>query len=145
MNSKDSPKLIKSNSPIIMKTEMHTCLRLTFYFSLVQSNLLLGINTGCHTEVFNYVSQLLINYPGRVKILLGKSDWDLPKDQWHKILTLSQTSPSFHLFAVEAFWKHCGKRRNCLQRAISPFPTVFSTKFRDFSAIFIKPFQFGRV
>ena len=22
--------------------------------------------------------------------------------------------------------KHCGKRRNCLLRAISPFPTVFS-------------------
>ena len=26
----------------------------------------------------------------------------------------------------EGFGKHCGKRRNCLLRAISPFPTVFS-------------------
>ena len=25
--------------------------------------------------------------------------------------------------------KHCGKRRNCLLRAISPFPTVFSKDF----------------
>ena len=28
-------------------------------------------------------------------------------------LTLSQTSPGFHVFAVQAFRKHCGKRRNC--------------------------------
>ena len=26
----------------------------------------------------------------------------------------------------KAFWKHYGKMRNCSQRAISPFPTVFS-------------------
>ena len=24
-----------------------------------------------------------------------------------------QTSPGFYLSAVQAFWKHCGKRRNC--------------------------------
>ena len=32
----------------------------------------------------------------------------------------------------QAFSKHCGKRRNCLLRAISPFPTVFSTRFNNF-------------
>ena len=41
-------------------------------------------------------------------------------------LTLSQTSPGFYVSAVQVFWKHCGKRRNCSLRAISPFPTVFS-------------------
>ena len=27
---------------------------------------------------------------------------------------------------IQTGWKHCGKRRNCSLRAISPFPTVFS-------------------
>ena len=56
-------------------------------------------------------------------------------------LTLSQTT-SFRVFQIErvcrqqflSWWqkvfqmdrKHCGKRRNCSLRAISPFPTVFS-------------------
>ena len=58
-------------------------------------------------------------------------------------LTLSQTT-NFGLFLTEwvcelpflmwwkwkkvlwMSWKHCGKRRNCSWRAISPFPTVFS-------------------
>ena len=46
-------------------------------------------------------------------------------------LTLSQTSPGFHVSAVQVFRKHCGKRRNCSQRAISPFLTVFSTLLED--------------
>ena len=29
------------------------------------------------------------------------------------LLTLSQTSPGFHVSEVHFFWKHCGKRRNC--------------------------------
>ena len=47
-------------------------------------------------------------------------------------LTLSQTSPGFHVSVVQVFWKHCGKRRNCSLRAISPFPTVFSTCLKNF-------------
>ena len=47
-------------------------------------------------------------------------------------LTLSQTSPGFYVSAVKVFWKHCGKRRNCSSRAISPFPTVFSTCLENF-------------
>ena len=30
------------------------------------------------------------------------------------LLTLSQTSPGFYVSAVQVFWKHCGKKRNCL-------------------------------
>ena len=45
------------------------------------------------------------------------------------LLTLSQTSPGFYVSAVQVFWKYSGERRNCSQRAISPFPTVFSTNF----------------
>ena len=30
-----------------------------------------------------------------------------------KLLTFSQTSPGFHLSAVQVFWKHCGERKNC--------------------------------
>ena len=47
-------------------------------------------------------------------------------------LTLSQTIPGFYVSVVQAFWKHCGKRRNCSLQAISPFPTVFSTRFKNF-------------
>ena len=47
-------------------------------------------------------------------------------------LTLSQTSPGFYVSAAQVFWKHCGKRRNCSQRAISPFPAVFSTHLENF-------------
>ena len=34
--------------------------------------------------------------------------------------------------AVHVFSKHCEKRRNCSLRAISPFPTVFSTSLESF-------------
>ena len=47
-------------------------------------------------------------------------------------LTLSRTSSSFYVSAVQVFWKHRGKRRNCSLRAISPFPTVFSTHLENF-------------
>ena len=53
-------------------------------------------------------------------------------------LTLSKTNPGFYVSVVQVFGKHCGKRRNCSWRAISPFPTVFSTLFGKLSAIFIK-------
>ena len=48
------------------------------------------------------------------------------------ILTLSQTNPGFNMFAAQVFWKHCGKRIYCSQRAISPFPAVFSTLMENF-------------
>ena len=41
--------------------------------------------------------------------------------------SLSQTSPGFYMSTVQVFWKYCWKRRNCSSRAISPFPTLFST------------------
>ena len=42
-------------------------------------------------------------------------------------LTHSHTMTPFDAPGKQAFWKHYGKRRNCSQWAISPFPTVFST------------------
>ena len=51
-------------------------------------------------------------------------------------LILSQTSSGFYVSAVLVFWKHCRKRRHCSLRAISPFPTVFSTCLDDFLPIF---------
>ena len=47
-------------------------------------------------------------------------------------LTLSQTSPSFYVSAVQVVLKRCGKGRNCSKRAISPFPSVFSTCLYNF-------------
>ena len=48
------------------------------------------------------------------------------------LLTLCQTSPSFYVFAVHIFWKHCGKRSN-----FSFSHCVFSP-FGELSSIFIK-------
>ena len=66
-------------------------------------------------------------------------------------LTLYHTTPTFNDPEKVAFWKHCGKRRNCSWRAISPFPSVFYL-FGELPAIFIrfrivvcKTFEFGRV
>ena len=47
-------------------------------------------------------------------------------------LTHSHTMTPFDTPGKQAFWKHCGKRRNCSQRAISPFSTVFSTRLDNF-------------
>ena len=37
----------------------------------------------------------------------------------------------FFSSAVQAFWKQCGKRRNCSKQAISPFLTVFFYLFEE--------------
>ena len=65
-------------------------------------------------------------------------------------VTLSQTNPCFYVSTVQVFWKHCGKRRNCSERAISPFSHSVFYRFGELSAIFInfyfvfcKLFQFG--
>ena len=36
------------------------------------------------------------------------------------------------VFFTCQWYKHCGKRRNCSLRAISPFPTLFSTCLENF-------------
>ena len=48
------------------------------------------------------------------------------------IQPLSQTSPEFYMFGVQVFSKQCEKMRNCSSRAMSPFPTVFSTHLQNF-------------
>ena len=50
----------------------------------------------------------------------------------NKALTLSQTSPGFYLSAVQVFWKHCGKMRNCLLWAFLLFPQCFLPVLRAF-------------
>ena len=49
----------------------------------------------------------------------GSSNSAANKDMMSKIWTNGDT-----IFRLSR--KHCGKRRNCLLRAISPFPTMFS-------------------
>ena len=47
-------------------------------------------------------------------------------------LTLFQTSPGFYVSEYKSFEDITGKGENCLLRAISPFPTVFSTQSENF-------------
>ena len=51
--------------------------------------------------------------------ILGSSNSTLNKDMMAKIWTNGDT-------VICLSRKHCGKRRNCSLRAISPFPTMFS-------------------
>ena len=89
-----------------------------------------------------------------VKICMAKGSYSSANDNIlnSSNLTLSQTT-NYRLYQTERVcrrqfqisckWqnvpqtgrKHCGKRRNCLLRAISPFPTVFS---KDFSCRHVK-------
>ena len=43
-------------------------------------------------------------------------------------LTYSYTMTPFDAPGKQAFWKHCGKRRNCSYWTISPFSTMFTTR-----------------
>ena len=68
------------------------------------------------------------------------------------LLSLSHTSPSFYVSALQAFLKHSGKRRNCSYRAISPFSRSIFNPFEELPSIVItfeivicRLFQFGRV
>ena len=117
--------------------------------SLPNNNFLDWSKFKAHAEDKINVTEILKFVFGRVENIVGKGEnagyqhflLDLQcfqKAFFSRLLTLSQTSPGFYLFAVQAFWKHCRKRRNCSFRAISIFPTVFSTIFKELSAIFIQ-------
>ena len=54
------------------------------------------------------------------------------KEKAGKHLTHSHTMTPFDDPGKQAFRKQCGKRRNCLYQAISPFATVFSTRLNNF-------------
>ena len=53
-------------------------------------------------------------------------------NSFFSLLIHSHTMTPFDAPGKQAFWKHCGKRRNCSWRAISPLPTVFSTRLQNF-------------
>ena len=66
-------------------------------------------------------------------LLYSKSFPEFPlSEEFYCSLTLSQTNPWLYISAGETFWKHCGKRRNCSRRAISPFPTAFFICFKTY-------------
>ena len=52
--------------------------------------------------------------------ILGFSNTAANKDMMSKVYTNGNT------IIIRLSRKHCGKRRNCSLRAISPFPTMFS-------------------
>ena len=56
---------------------------------------------------------------------------------WIRVNPFPNKTCFFYVSVVHVFWKHYGKRKNCLQQAISPFPSVFSS-FEWTSASFIK-------
>ena len=56
----------------------------------------------------------------RQSILLTFSDF---------LLTYHHTMPHFDALKIYSCGKHCEKRRYCLEQAISPFLTMFSTLY----------------
>ena len=93
-------------------------------FSTVVSTLFVFENYGCHFhQIKNWCLQTLSVWKSLKFVILEKvnpllNDKNLNcsklKQIADDILTLSQTSPGFYVYAVQVFWKHCGKRRNCL-------------------------------
>ena len=92
-------------------------------------------------QIVNTYSEFQVNIFSNVKDFAPRQQW---QQQWHGYsnttgflqkqpsfkfikmpLTFSQTTPGFYVSAVQIFWKHCWKRRNCSYQAFSPFPTVF--------------------
>ena len=59
-------------------------------------------------------------------------DWLIDFNYVNAILSHSHTMTPFDAPWKQAFWKHCGTRRNCSSRAISLCPTVFSTRLDNF-------------
>ena len=57
-----------------------------------------------------------------------------PENIYFVELTHYRTMPHFDALKICSSGKHCDKRRNCMQQAISPFLTMFSTLYvTDFS------------
>ena len=73
-----------------------------------------------HTDVFRYpvYKNLFCAILGMLNSLPFENNFVISfhwASSWEAyLLTLSQTSPGFYVSAVQVFWKHWGKRRNCL-------------------------------
>ena len=55
---------------------------------------------------------------------------------FHRILTISQASPGFYVFAVQVFCKHCGKGEMARDNQFLLFPQCFLSFWRKFSRIY---------
>ena len=61
---------------------------------------------------------------------MGSSNWAANKDMmWKDTMSKIWTN---RVTIISLSRKHCGKRRNCSSRAISPFPTMFSILLENF-------------
>ena len=82
------------------------------------------------SSLYEKYNKIFPNLPCKTSTLISNVTWmNFYQITWRNFdpITLSQTSPGFYVSTVQIFWKHWGKRRNCSYRAISPFPSVFST------------------
>ena len=61
-------------------------------------------------HVYNYLQKVFKLFKKNIAYFLNQWKYSF---FGKKVLTLSQTSPGFYVSAEQAFWKHCGKRRNC--------------------------------
>ena len=105
------------------------------------STLVFWKHSGKRRNCYKFYIFFFFLYKGQ-KFLLSSSKYYLDNAiMWWKtttnfstctaFITLSQTSPCSTL----AFWKHCGKRRNCSLRAISPFSHSFFYPSENFPSI----------
>ena len=80
-----------------------------------------------------------IDNPRRYRLsYLGSARWITPQASVSQssLLTFSYIQRLFEASAADGFWKHCDKRRNCSKQAISPFATMFSTFFSNYTFIY---------
>ena len=116
-------------------------------------------------KLFAYFVSMIVHYSGISKMLALyytiPTFNSLPDDKildWPKFKQIADDTLKcrqalvFTCLQYKSFCKHCGERRNCWLRAISPFPSVFSTcldNFLPFSSnpeiVVCKLLEFGRV
>ena len=103
-----------------LHSETHVCAK----NDLGQFCVLLSVAQGLPTDRPTDMSKIL--FLGDLHCTHRKN-----KGFFGKGLSFSQTSPGFYVSAVQAFWKHCGKRRNAHTGQFLLF-LVFSTLLENF-------------
>ena len=92
---------------------MEWTLQPIFFTRILKGDYIANASKLYKSELGDYATIPTFNNPG--------------KDGFSILFTHYHTMPHFDALKIYSCRKHCDKRTNCLEQAISPFLTVFST------------------
>ena len=76
-------------------------------------------------KVFFFFNSFYVWVHMLLKWISCRHVWKCFCKEW---LMLCSIETHFDALTTDSFWKHCGRRRNCLWQAISSFPAMFSSQ-----------------